>query len=121
MSASCSLYDVLELRHDCSQQEVKAAYLRMARLVHPDKSNEHDAKQQFGNVNEAYQVLSDADQRRAYDLSLHTPDARARAEAVSQTGRAASIRTSAAVGVASWPTWMRWRGGRVCSRARSAL
>jgi curved DNA-binding protein CbpA len=85
MSASCSLYDVLELRHDCSQQEVKAAYLRMARLVHPDKSNEHDAKQQFGNVNEAYQVLSDADQRRAYDLSLHTPDARARAEAVSQT------------------------------------
>jgi curved DNA-binding protein CbpA len=80
-----ALYEVLELRHDCSQQEVKAAYFRMARLLHPDKSKAHDAKLQFGSVNEAYQVLSDTDRRRAYDLSLNTPDARARAEAVSQS------------------------------------
>jgi DnaJ-class molecular chaperone len=66
-------YDCLELKETASTAEIKKAYYRLAMIYHPDKhSNESPEQcamyeQRFKQVNEAYQVLSDARLRKLYD------------------------------------------------------
>ena len=63
-----SLYDVLGVPRDASPADVKAAYRRLAQRWHPDvNAGSPDAAAQFRRIGEAYGVLSDPDQRRAYD------------------------------------------------------
>jgi len=71
MAAKRDYYEVLGLNRDASEDDVKKAYRRLARQYHPDVSTVAGAEQRFKEVNEAYQVLSDADKRSAYNRFGH--------------------------------------------------
>lgn len=58
-------YDILGVDKNASQDEIKRAFRKKAHEYHPDKGAGNEAK--FKEVNEAYQVLSDATKRRQYD------------------------------------------------------
>ncbi|HET9678386.1 MAG TPA: molecular chaperone DnaJ [Solirubrobacterales bacterium] len=60
-------YEVLGVSRDASETEIKKAFRRLARELHPDVNNEPDAEDRFKEAAEAYEVLSDAERRRTYD------------------------------------------------------
>lgn len=63
-------YDLLGLDPDCSFDDIRAAYRRTARLVHPDVANRQDQGATMAEVNEAWRVLSNAELRRDYDATV---------------------------------------------------
>ncbi len=65
-------YEVLGLSKSASLDEIKAAYRKMALQYHPDRNKSHDAEAKFKEVNEAYQVLSNAEKKQAYDNYGHS-------------------------------------------------
>jgi curved DNA-binding protein len=67
-------YASLEVERDASDEEIKRAYRRLARKYHPDVAKEEGAEDKFKEISEAYQTLSDAEKRQAYDdLGRHRP------------------------------------------------
>src|ERR1035438_10496618 len=65
-------YEVLGVARDVSDQELKSAYRKQALKFHPDRNpGDHAAEEKFKQASEAYQVLSDADKRAAYDRYGH--------------------------------------------------
>jgi len=60
-------YDIMGLKRDATQDDIKRAYRKLARKYHPDVSKEADAEQKFKEVGEAYEVLKDPEKRAAYD------------------------------------------------------
>jgi molecular chaperone DnaJ len=61
-------YDVLGVRRDAEQSQIKKAFRRLAREYHPDVNpGDPECEAQFKEAAEAYEVLSDADSRAAYD------------------------------------------------------
>ena len=61
-------YDVLGVRRDADAGEIKKAFRKLAREFHPDVNTEDpEAEGRFKEAAEAYEVLSDADTRAAYD------------------------------------------------------
>ncbi len=65
-------YEILGVGRDANKAEVKTAFRRLARELHPDV-NDHDpeAEEKFKAAAEAYEVLSDPERRRAYDAYGH--------------------------------------------------
>lgn len=64
-------YEILEVPHSASPDDLKAAFRRLARQYHPDVNNEPNAEEKFKEINEAYAVLSDPEKRAAYDRFGH--------------------------------------------------
>ncbi|HKT99090.1 MAG TPA: DnaJ domain-containing protein [Paraburkholderia sp.] len=64
-----TLYDLLGVRDDANDEEIKRAYRRAAMKAHPDRNvgREASAHAQFQEIKEAYAILSDPAQRRVYD------------------------------------------------------
>src|SRR5215213_10843799 len=65
-------YEVLGVDRDANKAEVKTAFRRLARELHPDV-NDHDpdAEEKFKEAAEAYEVLSDPERRHTYDTFGH--------------------------------------------------
>lgn len=61
------LYEVLGVSRDATEADIKKAFRRKARELHPDVNKAPDAEDQFKELNEAYDVLSDANKRAQYD------------------------------------------------------
>ena len=65
-------YEVLGLQKGASENDIKRAYKRLASKHHPDKNQgSKDAEEKFKEINEAYEVLGDAEKRAAYDQYGH--------------------------------------------------
>lgn len=64
-------YDRLGIGEDASQEEIEDAYRELAKKVHPDKSDDPNAGDQFIRIKEAYEVLSNPAEREAYDKLGH--------------------------------------------------
>ncbi len=60
-------YKILGVSRSASADEIKRAYRKLAREFHPDKNKAKGAEDRFKEVNEANEVLGDADKRKAYD------------------------------------------------------
>jgi curved DNA-binding protein len=61
-------YDVLGVARTATEDQIKSAYRKLARKYHPDVNpGDKSAEEKFKEINEAYEVLSDADKRKKYD------------------------------------------------------
>jgi len=63
-----SLYETLGVSKNASADEIKKAYRRLARKYHPDINKEKDAEEKFKEINAAYEILSDEQKRKQYDM-----------------------------------------------------
>ncbi|KAJ6938363.1 hypothetical protein NC651_004939 [Populus alba x Populus x berolinensis] len=73
-TSASSLYEVLGIQMGATCQEIKTAYRRLARILHPDvaaNGQREDTAYEFMRVHEAYETLSDPEKRADYDLSLY--------------------------------------------------
>lgn len=67
-------YEILNVKKNASQTEIKKAYQRLAMKHHPDKnSNNKESEEKFKSINEAYSTLSEPQLRKEYDLLLEQP------------------------------------------------
>lgn len=67
-------YQILEVQPDASPLDIKKAYRRLALQHHPDRNHgSAESTERFKRISEAYEVLSDPDQKREYDRSLRSP------------------------------------------------
>ena len=61
-------YGVLGVRRDATADEIKRAYRKLARELHPDVNPDPEAQERFKEVTTAYEVLSDPQKREIVDL-----------------------------------------------------
>jgi molecular chaperone DnaJ len=68
MMATKDLYEVLGVKRDASEKDIRSAYRRLARKYHPDVNpGDSSAEAKFKEINSAHEVLSDPDKRKKYD------------------------------------------------------
>ncbi|UCG84643.1 MAG: molecular chaperone DnaJ [Dehalococcoidia bacterium] len=71
MARKRDYYEILGVDRNASAADIKKAFRKMAFQHHPDRNKDDGAEQNFKEVNEAYEVLSDPDKRAAYDRFGH--------------------------------------------------
>ena len=67
MSNNRDYYEILGVPRNATDEEIKRAFRRLAFQYHPDHNNESGAEERFKEINEAYEILSDARKRASYD------------------------------------------------------
>ncbi|MFV2014333.1 MAG: DnaJ domain-containing protein, partial [Candidatus Heimdallarchaeota archaeon] len=67
MDLSKNYYATLKLTNQATNDEIKKAYRKLAHLHHPDKNLSDNAKQTFQEIQDAYQILTDTQQKQGYD------------------------------------------------------
>ena len=70
-TAERDYYELLGVQRGASDAEIKKAFRKLARELHPDVSEEPDAPERFKEVAQAYEVLSNAESRKLYDQYGH--------------------------------------------------
>lgn len=73
MAPSTDYYSLLGLPRNATDEQIKKAYRRMAMEYHPDRNSSPGAHEQFKEINEAYEVLSDPQKRAYYDRTGQAP------------------------------------------------
>lgn len=71
MAEKRDYYEILGVSKNASAEEIKKAYRKLALKYHPDKGGTKEDEVKFKEVNEAYQVLSNPEKRKAYDQFGH--------------------------------------------------
>ncbi|GAA3034515.1 molecular chaperone DnaJ [Streptosporangium longisporum] len=66
--AKSDYYGTLGVRRDASAEEIKKAYRRLARELHPDVNPDPETQERFKEITQAYEVLSDSSKRQMYDM-----------------------------------------------------
>jgi curved DNA-binding protein CbpA len=66
-------YRVLGVRYDAPKEEIRQAYLQLARKYHPDVNKEREAEEFLKSINEAYNILTNDEARVLYDQDLDIP------------------------------------------------
>jgi len=64
---SKSLYEVLGVSENATQEEIKKAYRKLARKYHPDICKKPECEEKFKEINTAYEILGDPEKRKQYD------------------------------------------------------
>lgn len=69
LSSEKNLYEILEISPDASAVTIKSAYRKLARKYHPDlNGGAESCVKKFKEISEAYEILSDADKKKNYDI-----------------------------------------------------
>ena len=68
MPVANDYYGILGVRRDAGPEEIKKAYRRLARELHPDVNPDPALQERFKEVTQAYEVLSDPEKKQMYDL-----------------------------------------------------
>jgi curved DNA-binding protein CbpA len=66
-------YRILGVGYDASKEEIRQAYLKLARKYHPDVNKEREAEELLKSINEAYNALTNDEARALYDQDLDIP------------------------------------------------
>ncbi|CAI5964555.1 unnamed protein product [Closterium sp. NIES-65] len=119
--AATDLYQTLGVPYNANKQEIKKAFREMARKYHPDVSQASGSARAFQAIVAAYEVLSDDQQRRLYDLSVQRAATSVRTAASrAAAGRGATVARGASVRVAGAPNRSSPRHWSSVSSATSA-
>ncbi len=71
--AEKNYYDILGVKKDASDADIKKKYRKLVRQYHPDVSDDPDADNKIAEINNAYETIRDKDKRREYDAMLDNP------------------------------------------------
>ncbi len=72
MAIKRDYYEVLGVPRDATPEQLKSAFRKLALQYHPDRNPSPEAAERFKEISEAYQVLSDPEKRRSYDMYGHS-------------------------------------------------
>jgi DnaJ-class molecular chaperone len=68
------LYNILNLNTNATTEEIRKAYLKLAKIYHPDKCKDPDADEKFKKINYAYNILINDESRKRYNLINNKDD-----------------------------------------------
>ncbi len=66
-------YELLGVKRNASEKEIKKAFRKLARKLHPDVNDDPNADDKLAEINNAYETLMDKEKRAKYDASLFNP------------------------------------------------
>ncbi len=71
--AEKNYYDILGVKKDASDADIKKKYRKLVRQYHPDVSDDPDADNKIAEINNAYETIRDKEKRAEYDAMLNNP------------------------------------------------